>query len=60
VHCGGTVDAPPLPASTLKDSTTRTVACSGCGAQVEFIYNVEHQPFGARIVTKQRRQSPEE
>jgi endogenous inhibitor of DNA gyrase (YacG/DUF329 family) len=54
VHCGETVDAPELSESTLKDYTTRTVECGGCGAHVEFIYNIEHQPFGARIVAERR------
>jgi endogenous inhibitor of DNA gyrase (YacG/DUF329 family) len=50
--CGETVVAPKVASgSTLRDTTTRTIACPRCHTTVEFIYNSRHQPFGARLVT---------
>ena len=58
MNCGATVNAPALAESTLHDNATRTVECDSCGAHVEFIYNVEHEPFGARLVMENHQESP--
>jgi len=54
--CGETVVAPESASrSTLRDTTKRTIDCPRCRTSVEFMYNSRHQPFGARLVTTDRR-----